>query len=164
LPPTPGLAACARAADNTDVDGLYALLQGVGPARTHGEGFTYRSVNTDVLAWVLQRASGERIETLLSRRLWSGLGVERDAYITCDPHGMPFAAGGLCTTVRPARMGEMRCEGAFNGRQLVPAAAVAAIRAGGDRRFARAGYALLRLSYCHSGGTAECGRHVHGLR
>lgn len=177
--PKSGIAAYARAggfapraADNTDADGLYAFLQGVGPAGTHGEGFTYRSVNTDVLAWVLQRASGERIETLLSRRLWSGLGVERDAYITCDPHGMPFAAGGLCTTVRDlARMGEMmRCEGAFNGRQLVPAAAVAAIRAGGDpAKFARAGYALLPgWSYRHQWWNSQnadgmyMARGVHG--
>lgn len=158
--PTSGIAAYARAggfaprvANNTDADGLYAFLQTVGPAGKHGEAFTYRSVNTDVLAWVIQRATGQRIETLLSQRLWSPLGVERDAHITCDSQGMPFAAGGLCTTLRDlARMGEMiRCDGAFNGRQIVPAAAVSAIRAGGERaRFARAGYALLPgWSYRH---------------
>lgn len=142
-----------RAAGSPPGEGLYAFLQTVGPSGAHGAGFTYRSVNTDVLAWVIQRATGERIEALLSKRLWSSLGVERDAHITCDGHGMPFAAGGLNTTLRDlARMGEMmRCEGAFNGRQLVPASAVAAIRAGGDpAKFARAGYALLPgWSYRH---------------
>lgn len=158
--PNSGITAYARAGGFAPrppgwagVDGLYNFLQTVGPAGAHGEGFTYRSVNTDVLAWVLQRASGQRIEALLAQRLWSGLGVERDAHITCDAHGMPFAAGGLCTTLRDlARMGEMvRCEGAFNGRQLVPAAAVAAIRQGGDpQRFRKAGYALLPgWSYRH---------------
>lgn len=158
--PNSGISAYARAggfmprpAGYTGVDGLYPFLQTVGQAGAHGEAFTYRSVNTDVLAWVIQRATGQRIEALLSQRLWQPLGVERDAHITCDGQGMPFAAGGLCTTLRDlARMGEMiRCEGAFNGRQVVPAAAVAAIRAGGSpAHFAKAGYALLPgWSYRH---------------
>jgi CubicO group peptidase (beta-lactamase class C family) len=158
--PNSGIAAYARAgglaprpAGSAPAEGLYAFLQTIRPAGVHGEGFTYRSVNTDVLAWVIQRATGERIETLLSNRLWSVLGVERDAHITCDALGMPFAAGGLCTTLRDlARMGEMmRCDGAYNGRQCVPTAAVAAIRGGGDpARFRHAGYALLPgWSYRH---------------
>ena len=158
--PASGIAAYARSGgfapphpDHPSADGLYAFLQTVAPAGAHGEGFSYRSVNTDVLAWVLQRATGQRLETLLSQRLWAPLGAERDAHITCDPHGMPFAAGGLCTTLRDlARMGEMmRCDGAFNGRQIVPARAVAAIRAGGEpTKFAHAGYALLPgWSYRH---------------
>ncbi|MFN0182660.1 MAG: serine hydrolase domain-containing protein [Aquabacterium sp.] len=158
--PSAGIAAYARAGGFSPrpegyqgVDGLYAFLQTVGPAGAHGEGFTYRSVNTDVLAWVVQRATGQSIPALLSQRLWAPLGAERDAHITCDSHGMPFAAGGLNTTLRDlARMGEMmRCDGTFNGRQLVPAAAVAAIRAGGSpAHFARAGYALLPgWSYRH---------------
>lgn len=158
--PASGIAAYARAggfaprhADHPSADGLYAFLQSVAPAGQHGEAFTYRSINTDVLAWVMQRATGQRIEALLSQRLWSALGVERDAHISCDAHGMPFAAGGLCTPLRDlARMGEMmRCDGAFNGRQIVPAKAVAAIRSGGDPgKFAKAGYALLPgWSYRH---------------
>lgn len=158
--PNSGITAYARAGGfaprppgSPAAEGLYAFLQTVGSAGSHGSGFTYRSVNTDVLAWVIQRATGERIESLLSQRLWRRLGVERDAHITCDGHGMPFAAGGLCTTLRDlARMGEMmRCEGAFNGQQIVPASAVAAIRQGGDpTKFSQAGYALLRgWSYRH---------------
>lgn len=155
-----GIAAYARAGgfmppdpNRPAADGLYAFLQTVPPAGTHGQGFTYRSINTDVLAWVLQRATGQSLPALLSQRLWAPLGVERDAHITCDAHGMPFAAGGLCTTLRDlARLGEaMRCDGAFNGRQVVPAPAVAAIRAGGSpQKFRQAGYALLPgWSYRH---------------
>ena len=158
--PASGIAAYARAGgfapphpDHPSADGLYAFLQTVAPAGAHGQAFSYRSINTDVLAWVIQRATGQRIEALLSQRLWVPMGAERDAHITCDAHGMPFAAGGLCTTLRDlARMGEMmRCDGAFNGRQIVPARAVAAIRAGGEpTKFAQAGYALLPgWSYRH---------------
>ncbi|MFZ9406332.1 MAG: serine hydrolase domain-containing protein [Burkholderiaceae bacterium] len=169
--PNSGIAAYARAgglaprAEGTGpAEGLYAFLQTVGGAGEHGKAFTYRSINTDVLAWVIQRATGERFETLLSTRLWSQLGVERDAHITCDAFGMPFAAGGLCTTLRDlARMGEMiRCEGAFNGRQLVPASAVAAIRGGGKpEKFTPAGYALLPgWSYRHQWWNSH---NAHGM-
>jgi CubicO group peptidase (beta-lactamase class C family) len=136
--PASGIAAYARSGgfapphpDHPGADGLYAFLQTVAPAGAHGQAFCYRSINTDVLAWVIQRATGQRVEALLAQRLWAPMGAERDAHITCDPHGMPFAAGGLCTTLRDlARMGEMmRCDGAFNGQQVVPARAVAAIRA-----------------------------------
>jgi hypothetical protein len=134
-------------------DGLYGYLQTVAGAGHHGLGFIYRSINTDVLAWVLQRATGQSVTELMSQRLWALLGVERDAHITCDAYGMPFAAGGLCTTLRDlARMGEMmRCEGSFNGLQIVPPLAVAAIRAGGSpQKFAQAGYAQLQgWSYRH---------------
>lgn len=169
--PNSGIAAYARAGGlapraegSGPAEGLYAFLQTVGAAGQHGEGFTYRSINTDVLAWVIQRATQSRFEALLSQRLWSGLGVERDAHITCDALGMPFAAGGLCTTLRDlARMGEMmRCEGAFNGKQLVPASAVAAIQAGGDpAKFAKAGYALLPgWSYRHQWWNSQ---NAHGM-
>ncbi|MFM8767494.1 MAG: serine hydrolase domain-containing protein [Rubrivivax sp.] len=155
-----GVAAYARAGgfapphpDHPSADGLYAFLQTVGLEGRHGDAFAYRSVNTDVLAWVMQRATSQGVPTLLSQRLWAPLGAERDAHIACDALGMPFAAGGLCTTLRDlARLGEMmRCDGALNGRQIVPARAVAAIRAGGDpARFAHAGYALLPgWSYRH---------------
>lgn len=169
--PNSGIAAYARAgglaprAEGTGpAEGLYAFLQTVGGAGEHGKAFTYRSINTDVLAWAIQRATGERFETLLSNRIWGQLGVERDAHITCDAFGMPFAAGGLCTTLRDlARMGEMiRCEGAFNGRQIVPASAVAAIRRGGaPEKFTPAGYALLPgWSYRHQWWNSQ---NAHGM-
>jgi CubicO group peptidase (beta-lactamase class C family) len=177
--PNSGIAAYARAgglaprpAGSPPPEGLYAFLQTVGAAGTHGAGFTYRSVNTDVLAWVIQRATQTRIPDLLSQRLWSVLGTEQDAHITCDALGMPFSAGGLCTTLRDlARMGEMmRCDGTFNGRQCVPAAAVAAIRKGGDPgKFRHAGYGLLPgWSYrhqwwnCHNADGMYMARGIHG--
>jgi CubicO group peptidase (beta-lactamase class C family) len=85
---------------------------------------------------------------------------------------MPFAAGGLCTTLRDlARMGEMmRCDGALSGRQIMPASAVAAIRQGGSpERFAKAGYAQLpgwsyrhQWWHSHNANGMFMARGVHG--
>lgn len=161
-----------RPADYAGPDSLCAFLTSVAKLGEHGQGFTYRTANTDVLAWVLQRATGLGLAELLSQRIWQGLGAEQDAYITSDPQATPFAGGGMNTALRDlARFGEaMRCDGAFNGRQIVPAAAVADIRRGGDpAHFAQAGYQLLPgWSYrhmwwvTHNAHGAYMARGVHG--
>ena len=124
------------------------FLRGVAKQGTHGEAFNYRSPNTDVLGWVLARVSGQSLDALLQDRLWSRLGVEADASYGVDAGGTPTAAGGLNLRLRDlARFGEMmRLDGRLDGRQVVPAAAVAAIRRGGSAaKFAatRVGYPLL---------------------
>ena len=161
-----------RPADYAGPDGLYGFLPTVPKLGEHDQGFTYRTANTDVLAWVLQRATRQTLASLLSQRLWAPLGAEQDAYITTDPHGTPFGGGGLNTALRDlARFGEaMRCDGFFNGHQLVPAAAVADIRRGADpKHFAQAGYTLLPgWSYrhmwwvTHNAHGAYMARGVHG--
>jgi CubicO group peptidase (beta-lactamase class C family) len=113
---------------------------------SHGEAFRYRSPNTDVLAWILARATGQPIDALLQQRLWSRLGAEADAYISLDASGVPAAAGGLNLRLRDlARFGEvMRLGRPSRRRQVLPAAAVAAIRRGGSpAKFAGAGYPTL---------------------
>ena len=100
----------------------------------HGQRFAYSTVNTDALAWVMRRATGLDTAGLLAQRLWSRLGAEHDACISIDPDGTEFAGGGLNTTLRDlARLGEMvRCNGFFNGQQIVPRAVVQDIQRGGD--------------------------------
>lgn len=113
-------------------------VDGAGP---HGHAFCYRTVNTDALALALQRVTGQDLATHLAERLWRRLGAEHDAFFTVDSEGTPFAGGGLNTTLRDlARLGEMlRCDGWADGRQLVPAAVIARLRAGGcPEAFARA--------------------------
>ena len=96
----------------------------------HGERFNYRSPNSDLLGWIIERASGQRLADLLSERIWKPMGAEADAYITVDPAGAPRTAGGICTTAADlARFGEMiRCGGIANGRQIVPNAWIDDIR------------------------------------
>lgn len=140
----------------------------------HGRVFAYKTVNTEVLCWVMKRATGVALPKMLSERLWAPLGCEQDAYLTVDSLGVPMGGGGLSASLRDlARFGEaMRCEGAFGGRQVLPAAVVADIRKGSDpARFAPAGYTLLPgYSYrsmwwvSHNALGAFEARGIHGQR
>jgi CubicO group peptidase (beta-lactamase class C family) len=155
-----------------DAESLTEYLRSVGPLGEHGQAFAYKTANTDVLAWVMKRATGHTLAELLHVHLWAPLGMEFDAYFAIDAWGTEFAGGGLNLALRDlARFGEaMRCEGAFNGRQVVPASVVAAIREGGQRgECERAGFPLLTgWSYrsmwwvTHNEHGAFMARGIHG--
>jgi len=89
----------------------------------HGEMFQYRSPNSDLLGWIIERVSGERFASFFSRHLWAPLGAEADAYITVDRKGAPRTAGGICVRPRDLlRFAELvRNRGYANGRQVIPA-------------------------------------------
>lgn len=96
-----------KPADYTGPRSYYEFLQTVKPEGAHGEGFHYRTANTDALAWILARVSGRSVAQLLAERIWSRLGAEQDAYMSVDSTGTPFAGGGLNTGLRDlARFGE----------------------------------------------------------
>ena len=80
-----------------DAISYFATLRNDGE---HGGPFRYRSVLTDVLAWVLERAGGARFHELVSRELWAPMGAEFDAEVTLDSQGNPMADGGICATLR----------------------------------------------------------------
>lgn len=127
-------------------DGLHEFLVTLRKEGMHGQAFTYKSVNTEVLCWAMQRATGVPLAELLSQRLWSQLGCEQDGYISVDSMGVAMGGAGLAATLRDlARFGEvLRCDGARDSRQVVPAAVVADIRRGADpAKFSKAGYTLL---------------------
>lgn len=135
-----------RAPGYTGPGDVYAYLPTIAANGTHGERFTYRTCNTEVLGWIVARTEGERLDAVLSRRIWQPLGMEQDADFLLDPTGMPFAGGGLCPVLRDmARFGEaMRCGGQGNGGQAIARAVVESVAAGGNRAaFAPAGYAWL---------------------
>jgi CubicO group peptidase (beta-lactamase class C family) len=104
-----------------DITAYYTTLEN---AHGHGGVFDYRSVLTDVLAWVVERAAGARLADLISRDLWRPLGAEYDAEVTVDGSGNAMADGGVCCTLRDlARFGLMLLHnGRRGGRQVVPRA------------------------------------------
>ena len=125
---------------------VFSYLPGIAKAGTHGERFTYRTCNTEVLGWIVARTAGQRLDQLLSERIWAPLGMDQDAEFLIDSTGMPFAGGGLIPILRDmARFGEaMRCDGHGNGGQMIAREVVAGIKAGGDQaKFAPAGYEFL---------------------
>lgn len=105
-----------------------------GSAGPHGGPFTYCSPNTDLLGWVIERATGERYADLVSALLWKPMGAARGAYITVDRLGAPRCAGGFCATTRDlARVGQLLIEdGARGGTQVVPASWITDITRNGD--------------------------------
>jgi CubicO group peptidase (beta-lactamase class C family) len=112
----------------------------------HGRAFGYRTVNTDVLAWIVARVTGMPYQDALSEMLWSRIGAEQSAYLTVDAAGTPFAGGGMSAGLRDlGRLGLLLLdEGEINGQQLFPSSVVESIRKGGNRKaFARAGYDTL---------------------
>ena len=116
----------------SDLRSFYAQL--IEADGEHGQRFHYVSTNTDLLAWVIERAAGERYADLMGRLLWAPAGAERPAYITVDRLGAPRAAGGMCTAARDlARIGQLIVEdGSRNGRQVLPRRWIEDIETAGD--------------------------------
>ena len=151
---------------------FFDYLGTVKQASPHGERFTYKTINTDALAFVIRRVTGQTLSQALHERIFRRLGPEQDAYFTVDPTGVEFAGGGLNLSLRDlARFGEMiRLDGRFNGQQIVPASVVADIRRGGSREhFSGAGsHTLPGWSYrnmwwvSHNAHGAFMGRGIHG--
>jgi CubicO group peptidase (beta-lactamase class C family) len=105
-------------------DQILGLKQQVRP---HGETFEYRSIETDVLAYCMQRVTGSNLADLVSRELWQPLGAEESACFTVDCAGYALADGGFNATLRDyARFGLMIAnDGVGNGRRLVPSGWIA---------------------------------------
>jgi CubicO group peptidase (beta-lactamase class C family) len=152
----------------------YEYLQTLRQDGEHGRVFAYKTVNTEVLCWIIARVTGVALADLLSERIWSRLGCEEDGYLAVDSIGVAMGGAGLCATLRDlGRFGElMRCEGAALGRQVIPAAVIADIVRGSDRvKFAPAGYTMLKgYSYRNMWWVAHDalglfeGRGIHGQR
>jgi CubicO group peptidase (beta-lactamase class C family) len=120
--------------DYVGPDGYWEYLQQVEPEGNHGDAFHYKTINSDMLGWIISRVSGKAVTELASERLWRRLGTEQDAYQTVDGKGVPFAGGGITAGLRDlGRLGQLMLnEGALNGERLFPAEVVEKIRAGGD--------------------------------
>jgi CubicO group peptidase (beta-lactamase class C family) len=116
-------------------DGLHRFITGFPKADDpHGHRFHYVSTNSDMLGWIMERASGETIAALLSRHIWQPMGAAHDAFITLDRHGAPRTAGGICTSLADlARFGEtMRGKGVVGGRRIIPEGWIKDILTAGD--------------------------------
>lgn len=123
-----------RRHDYAGPDSSYGYTASIGKAGAHGGDFVYRTPNTQALQWLIERVTGESLARQIETRWWSKLGMEQDAALTVDRVGTAFGGGGLLASLRDlARFGELvRLGGVWHGEQLIPPAAIAAIRRGGD--------------------------------
>lgn len=112
----------------------------------HGDTFAYKTVNAEVVGWLVARTTGKSVAGYLSDRIWSRIGAEREAFYTVDSIGTPFSGGGFNATLRDmGRLGQLVLQkGEWEGEQVIPAAAIERIAQGGSPEdFAKAGYDLL---------------------
>jgi CubicO group peptidase (beta-lactamase class C family) len=116
---------------------VYDLALTLPKERAHGGRFQYRSIETDMIGWACERAAGAHLCDLVSALVWQPMGAEQEACFTVDRAGTALADGGFNASLRDyARFGLIYAdEGRFNGRQIVPAAWVAACRTGDTAAF-----------------------------
>jgi len=134
----------------TGPNGYFEYLAQVQPEGANGAAFHYKTVDADMVGWIVSRVSGKSVSDLASEWLWRPMGAEQDAYMTVDGIGTPYAGGGLSAGLRDmGRLGLLMLqEGVINGRRLFPAEVVRHIRGGGDpARFGNAYPALVGGSY-----------------
>ncbi|MBD3403948.1 serine hydrolase [candidate division GN15 bacterium] len=120
--------------DYSGPDGYWEYLQQVERDGEHGDAFHYKTINSDMLGWIISRVSGKAVTELASERLWRPMGAEQSAYQTVDGKGVPFAGGGITAGLRDlGRLGLLMLQrGELDGGQLFPAEVVDRIRTGGD--------------------------------
>lgn len=113
-------------------NGYYEYLPMVQKQGEHGEDFNYRTVNTEVIGWLVARVTGMSVADYLEEKIWSKIGMERAALFHVDMLGTPFSGGGLNASLRDiARLGELlRNNGEYNGEQILHPDVVKDIRAG----------------------------------
>lgn len=96
-------------------------------AHPPGEAWAYKTLDTAVLGWLLERVSGgSTVAAYTAQRLWEPLGAEADAFYIMDGapgEGREFSGAGFNATTRDfARIGLMMLNGGkANGRRIVPA-------------------------------------------
>jgi CubicO group peptidase (beta-lactamase class C family) len=159
-----------RSSDYDGPDGYWEYLHQVEAEGDHGESFHYKTINSDMLGWIISRVSGKSVTQLASERLWRRMGAEQDAYQTVDGKGVPFAGGGITAGLRDlGRLGLLMLnEGVINGERLFPAEVVRTIRAGGDPSKFRGFPTIANGSYTsqwwlfHNANGALAARGVHG--
>lgn len=118
------------------------------PGREHGDEFGYKTINTELLGWVVSRVTGKNLAELVSEKIWKPMGAKFDGYYQLGTDGIVFAGGGFNLNLRDmALFGELvRNGGVQNGKRILPRKAVQDISSGGDpEKFKRGGeYPLLK--------------------
>lgn len=99
----------------------------VEKADAPGKTFRYSTLNTNILGWILEKATSKPLNVYMSERLWQPLGAEADGAFITDgpaPDGRATNGMGFNGVARDyARIGMMMLnEGRVGDRQIVPAA------------------------------------------
>lgn len=106
------------------------LLTLNGSRGPHGGRFDYISPCTDLLGWIIERATGMRYSDVFSKYLWQPMQAHAPAQITVDRLGAPRVAGGVSMTARSlAQAGQLIVDG---GGGVIPLSWIEDIEQNGD--------------------------------
>lgn len=118
----------AEAYYGTDLKHLVSKMQ---PIDEPGKEFIYKSGNTALLSFVIERAVGMPLSTFAAQNLWQPLGAEHNAFWSLDKeNGVEKAyCCWYATATDFARFGQLLLqEGNFNGSQLIDSSFVSDAR------------------------------------
>jgi CubicO group peptidase (beta-lactamase class C family) len=104
---------------------LLGFLASLHAERGHGGRFDYKSCETDVLAFVIEGATGRHAADTLSECVWAPMGAELDANVGVDSAGEGMFDGGVSAGLRDlARFGSLFLHDghALDGAPVLPAA------------------------------------------
>ncbi|BCJ46232.1 6-aminohexanoate-dimer hydrolase [Actinoplanes ianthinogenes] len=120
--PDSAIARFERAVTNNG--SLLDVALSVPRAAAPGELFNYSTMDSQVLGWVLEAATGMSLAAYAADRLWEPIGAEQDAYhfLTRRRPRVALGGGSFNATVRDmARVGLLMARGGeVDGRQVVP--------------------------------------------
>jgi CubicO group peptidase (beta-lactamase class C family) len=116
-------------------------------AHPPGKVFAYKTIDTAVLGWLVERVSGGSVAAYTARKLWEPLGTEADGFYIMDGApgtGREFSGAGFNATLRDwARFGQMMLDGGVaNGRRIVSPEWVAMASAPAATEDATGGYGM----------------------
>ncbi len=112
-------------------DDLKSLVDRMTPEAEPGKEFIYKSGNTQILGFLLERATKKTLAEYASLKLWQPMGAEHESFWSLDKeNGMEKAyCCWYATATDFARFGQMLIqEGYFNGTQIIDSAFVADAR------------------------------------
>ncbi len=102
---------------------LNKYVRNLKTERPPGEAFEYRSVNTQLLAMIISRATGRPVSQYLQEKIWSRLDMEYGASWSIDSRKHQTEKAFCCINARArdfARLGRLYLkEGNWNGEQIV---------------------------------------------
>jgi CubicO group peptidase (beta-lactamase class C family) len=88
-----------------------------------GKKFKYQSINTELLALAVERATGKKLASYLQEKIWQPLGAEFDAYWNVDSkkYQQEIAFAGLNAAARDfAKLGQLYLNnGTWQGKQVL---------------------------------------------
>ena len=103
---------------------LYGLVTRQKSIEEPGKRFNYQSGNSQILGFIIEKATGKGLSEYAYEKIWSQIGTEHDAYWTLDKeNGNEKAFCCLYGTSRDfARLGKLILQnGKWNEKQIVPA-------------------------------------------